>query len=176
MRNIDKYTDEERSIFVELAAEIGIGRSIRELGYPSYPTAQAWCRARGVTPNKDTAYAQMKEWHTFYQVEDLLIVGDEMISAIQDRIIDPNLTPDEVKKLSESYQKVVNTRLLLEGKATNINESRSVSKEDSEFEQALREFRGQPAISPGVKPLDDIDMDDALVNNNDSIESSENRD
>src|SRR5688572_10043064 len=127
MSNIKEYDDKQRAEFVELAEQIGIGRAIRELGYPSYPTAQSWCRARGVTPNKDSAYAQMKEWHTLYQVEDLLIVGDEMVSIIQEKMMNPELTPDEVKKLAESYQKVVNTRLLLEGKSTSITEKRETT-------------------------------------------------
>jgi len=136
------YDDHQRAVFIELAQQIGIGRTIRELGYPTYPTAQSWMRAAGVSPNKDSAYAQMKEWHTFYQVEDLLMVIDEGISVVQEMLVKAE-TPDDAKKLSEAMQKLANTRLLLEGKSTSISEKREVTKEDSEFEQALREFRAQ---------------------------------
>lgn len=141
-----KYDDKQRAEFIELAQSIGIGRSIRELGYPTFPTAQAWMRQAGVTPNKDTAFAAMKEWHTFYQVEDLLMVIDEGIAAAQDLIAKAD-NADDLKKLSESVQKLANTRLLLEGKSTSISEKREVSAEDSEFAQALREFNAQADAS-----------------------------
>ena len=146
------YDDKQRADFVELAQQIGIGRAIRELGYPTYPTAQGWCRAAGVVPNKDTAYAQMKEWHTFYQVEDMLIVIDEGISVARDMMLTAQ-TPDDMKKLSEAIQKLSNTRLLLEGKSTSITEKREVSSEESEFEKALREF--QASNNPQGIPADD---------------------
>lgn len=152
MKDMDRsirYDDTQRAVFIELAQNIGIGRAIRELQYPSYPTAQAWMRAAGVEPNVDTAYAQMKQWHTYYQVEDMLIVIDEGISAVQDLLMKVN-TADDAKKLSESLQKLVNTRLLLEGKSTSITEKREVSAEDTEFEQALREFNKVDA--PRVMP------------------------
>ena len=146
------YDDKQRAAFVELAQQIGIGRAIRELGYPTYPTAQGWCRAAGVVPIKDSAYAQMKEWHTFYQVEDMLIVIDEGISVARDMMLTAQ-SPDDMKKLSEAIQKLSNTRLLLEGKSTSITEKREVSSEESEFEKALREF--QASNNPQGIPADD---------------------
>lgn len=134
-----RYDDQQRAEFIELAQQIGIGRSIRELGYPTYPTAQAWMRAAGVEPNTDSAYSQMKQWHTFYQVEDLLLVIDEGISVVQEMLVKAE-TADDMKKLSESLQKLTNTRLLLEGKSTSITEKRAVAQEDHELAQALREF------------------------------------
>jgi predicted RND superfamily exporter protein len=112
-------------------------------------------RAAGVEPRVDTAYAQMKEWHTFYQVEDLLIVIDEGISAAQELITRCD-NADDLKKLSESVQKLANTRLLLEGKSTQITEKREVSKEDSEFEQALREFQSRTVGIPRGETADDL--------------------
>ena len=146
-----QYDDKMKASFVELAAIIGIGRAIRELGYPSYPAAQSWMRARGVEPNRDSAYAQMKDWHTFYQVEDLLVVIDEGISAAQEMYVRPDLTPDDLKKVSESIQKLTNTRLLLEGKATSINEKRELGPEETEFEKALREFRASTDSPRGIE-------------------------
>jgi hypothetical protein len=143
------YTDEQKATFTELAQQIGIGRAIRELGYPTYAAAQGWCRARGVVPNKDNAFAQMKEWHTFYQVEDLLLVIDEGISVAQTMLSNAE-TPDDLKRLSESIQKLANTRLLLEGKATSIKETRDVA-EDSEFNKALKEFYASPGVKTDIE-------------------------
>lgn len=141
MKSNITYDDTQRAAFVELAQQIGIGRAIRELKYPSYPTAQSWCRAAGVEPNTDQAYAQLKAYHTFYQVEDLLIVIDEGISVAQTMLANAE-TPDDLKRLAESIQKLTNTRLLLEGKATSIKENRDTS-EDSEFNKALKDFYAQ---------------------------------
>jgi hypothetical protein len=150
------YDDHQRAEFLELAQIIGIGRAIRELGYPSYPTAQKWCMAAGIEPNVDTAFAQMKQWHTFYQVEDLLLVGDEIMSTIQSMLVSAD-NADDVKKLTEAYQKATNTRLLLEGKSTSITEKREVSAEDTEFEKALREFRSSTSDTPRVnQAVDDL--------------------
>lgn len=136
------YDLQQRAEFVELAQNIGIGRAIRELGFPSYPTAQSWMRAAGVEPNTDNAYAQMKQWHTFYQVEDMLIVIDEGISVAQDMLLRAE-TADDVKKLSEAIQKLANTRMLLEGKATNITEKRETTQQDMEIAELLREARAR---------------------------------
>lgn len=155
MAHSKQYDDQQRADFVELAQNIGIGRAIRELNYPSYPTAQSWCRAAGVLPNVDTAYAQIKEWHTYYQVEDLLMVIDEGISVVQEMLVKAE-TPDDVKKLSESLQKLANTRLLLEGKSTSITEKREISAEDREFEQALKEFNKGASESPRGIEVDDL--------------------
>jgi hypothetical protein len=134
------YDDKQRADFVELAQQIGIGRAIRELGYPSYPTAQSWVRAAGVEPNVDTAYAQIKQWHTFYQVEDLLIVIDEGISVAQDMLMKAE-TADDLKKLAETIQKLANTRLLLEGKSTNITEKRETTQTDLALMDLIEEQR-----------------------------------
>lgn len=154
MGNTREYDDKQRTEFVELAAQIGIGRAIRELGYPTYPTAQSWMRARGVEPNRDNAYAQIKAWHTFYQVEDLLIVIDEGISVVQDMLVRAD-TPDDAKKLAEAMQKLANTRLLLEGKSTSITEKRETTLEDNEFAKALRELEGT-SFTPGEIKADDL--------------------
>lgn len=142
------YDDKQRAEFIELAQNIGIGRSIRELGYPSFPTAQAWMRAAGVEPNRDTAMQAVKAWHTFYQVEDLLVVIDEGISVAQDMLATAS-TPDDVKRLSESLQKLVNTRLTLEGKSTSIIEKREMTQQDLEIAELLREQRLKD--TPGVE-------------------------
>jgi hypothetical protein len=150
--NQKTYDDEQRALFVELAQQIGIGRAIRELGYPTYPTAQAWVRAAGVEPNVDTAYAQIKQWHTFYQVEDMLIVIDEGISVAQDMLMKVE-TADDMKKLSEAIQKLANTRLLLEGKSTSISEKREVSSSDLEIQALIEQQRALEEAGTSLNTL-----------------------
>jgi hypothetical protein len=137
MNNHKDYDDEQRSTFCEMATEIGIGRSIRELGYPTYPTAIGWMKARGVVPNIDKVMQQAKIWHQFYQVEDLLEQVDTALAVVQELVMTCT-NADDAKKLSEAMQKLVNTRLLLEGKSTSINEKRETTQQDLEIQELLR--------------------------------------
>lgn len=131
MANI-AYTDPEKAQFLELAVEIGITRAKRQLGYPnSWGTAKRWCDAAGIEVPIDEIKAQAKAHHDWYQTEDLLVVAQEGILRLHLELQDRTLTPDEHKKLSEAYQKYVNTWLLLQGKANNISESRKTDSMDA---------------------------------------------
>lgn len=130
MANI-AYSDQERANFLELAKEIGITRAMRELSYPKHwATGKAWADAAGISIPLDTIKAQAAAHHDWYKAEDLLIVAKEALLRIIESLQTDTLTADEQKKLAEAYQKYVNTILLLEGKATNITESRKTSDMD----------------------------------------------
>ena len=48
------YSDQEIADFLVIAQDIGIGRAIRQLGYPaSWGTAQRWAKMRGITVEVD---------------------------------------------------------------------------------------------------------------------------
>ena len=137
MNNNKQYTDEQMADFCEMAVEIGIGRTIRELKYPSYPTAIGWMKKRGIKPNVDKVMQQAKLWHQFYELEDLLEQVDTALAVIQELVMSCD-TADDAKKLAEAMQKLVNTRLLLEGKSTSINEKRETTQQDLEIAELLR--------------------------------------
>lgn len=126
------YTEKQQSEFVELAQTLGIGPAIRELGYPSYPTAIKWCQQRGVQPAVDTLMQSIKAYHTFYQDRDALLVCEQALARVQEKLSSENLDADELKKVSEALQKTVNTWLLLQGKANNITEK--VTKDSTDVE------------------------------------------
>lgn len=127
------YTEKEQSEFCSYAQEFGIGRAIRDMGYPkSYASAIKWMHARGVKPNIDKVMQEVKMWHSYYTVEDLLEQVDTAMSVTQDIMLNAE-TADDAKKCAEALQKLVNTRLLLEGKATTISEKRETSKMDLEI-------------------------------------------
>ena len=149
MNNNKQYTDEQQADFCEMATEIGIGRSIRELKYPTYPTAVGWLKKRGAVPNIDKVMQQAKIWHQFYQVEDLLEQVDTALAVVQELVMTCD-SADDAKKLSEAMQKLVNTRLLLEGKSTNITEKRETTQQDLEIQELLRVEQGKRA---GVEPV-----------------------
>ena len=148
-----EYTDEEQSKFCSLAQEIGIGRAIRELGYPkSYTTGIYWMKARGVKPNVDKVMQQAKLWHTFYEAEDLLEQIDTAMATCQELMLTVS-SADEMKKLAEAMQKLVNTRLLLEGKANSIVEKRETTQQDLEIQELLNAERAkQQDAATKMKP------------------------
>ena len=144
---IHRYTEEQQAAFCEMAQEFGIGRTIRELGYPkSYAAAESWMKKRGIEPNRDVQMQTAKLWHHFYQLEDLLEQIDQALSVAQELLLTAK-TADDMKKLSESLQKLVNTRLLLEGKATSIAEKRETSKMDLEIMDLINQQRAANALT-----------------------------
>lgn len=141
-----EYSDQQQAEFCEMAQERGIGRTMRELGFPkSYATAIKWMKSRGIKPNVDRAMQAAKEWHVFYEIEDLMEQIDTSLAVVQEMVITAT-TADEAKKLAEATQKLVNTRLLLEGKATSISENRKTTQQDLEIEEMLRVERARQAI------------------------------
>lgn len=129
---VKTYTDQEKAVFCELAQEIGIGRAIRELKYPSYPAGVAWLKARGIQPNIDKTMQAIKEYHTRYEVEDILIQFDFAITVAEEMLMKAE-TPDDLKRIADALYKIVQTKQLLEGKATAISEKRETTQQDLEI-------------------------------------------
>lgn len=124
MTNI-KYTNEQRAEFLELAAEIGISRALRKLGYPNtWATGKRWLENAGIEIPLDEIKAQAQAHNDWYKTEDMLLVAQEGIQRVYEELQRSDLSPDEHKKMSESFQKYANTWLLLQGKANSINETR----------------------------------------------------
>lgn len=130
------YTDEQKAEFCEMAQEIGIGRTIRQLGYPSYPAGVAWMRARGIEPSVDKTMQAIKEYHTRYTVEDILVQFD-MAHTVAEEMLMKAETPDDLKRIADALSKIVQTRQLLEGKATAISEKRETTQQDLEIMELL---------------------------------------
>lgn len=131
------YTEDQKTRLVELAQEVGIGRAIRELGYPSYPAALDWCKQRGVQPNVDQLMANMKKYHTFYEDTDARIIAEQALGRVQDKLMESDLDADELKKVTEALQKATNTWLLLQGKANSITETQKKDGVDVELMNLL---------------------------------------
>lgn len=132
-----RYTDEEQAAYCELAQYVGIGAAIRELGYPSYPAAMMWMEKRGVEPKEVDIMAKARQFHKYYQAEDLLKTIDEAMSVITS-LYSSIETAAEAKQLAEAISKLVNSRQLLEGKANSIVEKRETTQQDLEIAEMLR--------------------------------------
>lgn len=131
-RKVPEYTDEDRTQFCELAQQIGIGRAIRELGFPTYPTGAGWMKARGIEPNVEKTMQAIKAYHTYYQVEDMLVTFDNAMVVAEEMLINAE-TPDDLKRIADALYKIVTTRNLLEGKATQITDKRETTQADLEI-------------------------------------------
>jgi hypothetical protein len=144
---LKEYTEPQRAKFVELAQKIGIGRAIKELGYPSWPTGREWCQARGVVPAVDTLMQEVKKFHTFYETTDALLIAEEGFERVRDKLLESNLDADELKKTAEAFQKFVNTWQVLQGKASTITESHSKDSLDLELIDLLNAEKARSSVS-----------------------------
>lgn len=125
------YTNEQRAEFLELSSEIGISRARRRLGFPNtWATGKRWHDEAGLEVPLDAIKSQSQAHNDWYKTEDMLLVAQEGIQRVYEELQSTNLTPDEHKKMSESFQKYTNTWLLLQGKANNINETRHKDSAD----------------------------------------------
>lgn len=139
MGTFKRYSDEEINAFLDVAKDEGIGKAIRLLGYPtSWSTAYRWVKGRGIEVPLDEIKQKAKAFHDWYETEELLVVGQETLQRISERLTnDETLDADSIKKLSEAYQKTANTWLLLQGKANNISENRKTDSTDVELMELL---------------------------------------
>lgn len=129
-----RYTDEEIADFLEHAQDVGIGRALRDLGYPgSWATGKRWAEARGIDVEINTLKQKAKSYDLWYTDRDALLGAEEGMERVSEQLREKNLEPDEIKKLSEAYQKFANTWLLIQGKANNISESRHKDAVDLEI-------------------------------------------
>lgn len=136
------YTDEQKAEYCELAQYVGIGAAIRELGYPSYPTATMWMEQMGIEPKAVDVMAKARMFHKYYKVEDMLKVVDEAMGVVTD-LYSTITTADEAMKLANAVAKLVNARQLLEGKANSIIEKRETTQQDLEIVELLNMQKAQ---------------------------------
>lgn len=114
------YSEEEIQTFLELAKEEGIAKAIRTLGYPTFPTAKQWGIRYGVELPLNELSQYVNGMKQLYSHEEKLYVTQLLIDRINESLGQDVLTADELKKLSESLKRAVETMNLVEGKATSI--------------------------------------------------------
>lgn len=136
----NKYTEDQITEFLTLAQEVGIARAIRELGYPSFPMAKRWAVARDVTLPLNELSQYANDMRNYYSAEEKLYACQLQLDRIVEALNAPGKKEaDELKKLSEALKRTVETMNLIEGKATNINESRNTDGFNEDYIQLLEE-------------------------------------
>lgn len=137
MKNMGKsirYDDDMQAAFCELAVDIGIGRAIRQLGYPhSWITAKRWCDNRGINVDVNAMKAKAKSYDLWYTDRDVLLGAEAGMERVMEQLEETDLDADSIKKLAEAYQKYTNVWLTVQGKAANISESHHKDGTDLEL-------------------------------------------
>jgi len=136
---VKRYSNEEQEAFIEVAKTEGISRAIRELGYPnSWATGNRWFEARGIeAPIISEVKAMANAMKEAFNEKSKIAIGEQGLERVMEMLNSDNLTADDIKKISESYMKFVNTMNLIEGKSTDIVENRSHFTEDLELNELI---------------------------------------
>ena len=145
------YTDDQINEFIEVANELGIGPTMKELGYPgSWATAQRWFKARGIdTPDIDSLKSQASKINQFYDTKEALLVIQEGMQIIHATYLNKwdTLDADEQKKLAEAMQKLTNSMRVLQDKASTITESRYSDATQTEIDNLMKQFDNSVSLN-----------------------------
>jgi plasmid maintenance system antidote protein VapI len=138
-----QYSDAEVDEFIELAQMKGIAPAIRELGWPSFPTAQKWFREKGYDmPNVDSLMQKAAELRVFYgdneKKASIQITIDRIIEMIHENA---GLTADDINKLSNALAKLLQTFQLIEGKSTSVTEKVEKNDTDRNIERLMAQMK-----------------------------------
>lgn len=149
-----EYDNEQKVEFIEVANEKGIGPAMRELGYPgSHHTANKWFDEAGMDrPTVSSLQRHAASLGVHYKDEEELAGIQMIMDRYADMLTEKDLDADELNKLSNGYQKVIQTKRLIEGKSVNVSEShtkdatdleimaltKAMEEKNAEFEQELK--------------------------------------
>lgn len=139
------FTEEQISEFIQMAAEMGIGPTMRTLGYPkSYHTAKKWHMQRNIEmPTANSLAIMAKQLDIFYTDKEKVLAAQAVIDRSVESLYQEDLTSDDINKLSNALHKAIQTINLIEGKSTNINENRSKDGTDLAIVDMLNEAKAR---------------------------------
>jgi transcriptional regulator with XRE-family HTH domain len=151
------FTEEQITQFIETAQEMGIGPSIRYLGYPkSYHTAKKWFGMRGLElPTLDTLAKMAGDLRVFYSDKEKIIAAQAVLDRCVEALMEQTLDSDALNKLANAVHKAIQTINLIEGKSTVINEQRNKDGQDLAIIDLLNEAkaRNEQIKNKGLKVL-----------------------
>ena len=137
------FTEEQISEFIEMANEMGIGPTMRTLGYPkSYHTAKRFYVQRNVDmPTANTLAVMAKDLAIFYNDKEKVLAAQAVLDRSIEKLYEEDLLAEDINKLSTAIHKAIQTINLIEGKSTNINENRSKDGSDLAIVDMLNEAK-----------------------------------
>lgn len=142
------YSDRQIDDFIEAAQEMGMSPAMRKLGYPSaWSTGQRWFKERGLeTPVVDSLMAKAVELRQFYTDKEKKFAAQAAIDRIVESLQQDELTADDINKLANALNKVIQTFNLIEGKATSVHEQRQKDGTDLAIMDMLNEAKAKNAV------------------------------
>ena len=133
-----KYTEEQINTLLEHALEVGLGRAIRDLGYPSaYGTAMRWAEMRKVSIDVDPVKQKASRTASWYKDEEKTLVAQAGLERVYEQLQEGHLTPDDLKKLADATKRYVEVMQLVSGQPTEIKQT---TDGDDLFTKMLEEF------------------------------------
>lgn len=139
------FTEEQITEFIENAQEMGIGPTMRYLGYPkSYHTAKKWFVQRGLDmPSIDTLAKMAGNLGVFYSDKEKIIAAQAVLDRCVESLMQDVLDSDGLNKLANAVHKAIQTINLIEGKSTVINEQRNKDGQDLAIIDLLNEAKAR---------------------------------
>ena len=139
------FTEDQITEFIENAQEMGIGPTMRYLGYPkSYHTAKKWFIQRGLEmPSIDTLAKMAGNLGVFYSDKEKIIAAQAVLDRCVESLMQDSLDSDGLNKLANAVHKAIQTINLIEGKSTVINEQRNKDGQDLAIIDLLNEAKAR---------------------------------
>lgn len=139
------FTEEQITEFIDNAQEMGIGPTMRYLGYPkSYHTAKKWFVNRGLDmPSIDTLAKMAGNLGVFYSDKEKIIAAQAVLDRCVESLMQDTLDSDGLNKLANAVHKAIQTINLIEGKSTVINEQRQKDGQDLAIIDLLNEAKAR---------------------------------
>jgi hypothetical protein len=137
------FTEEQITEFIEMANEMGIGPTMRTLGYPkSYHTAKRFYQQRNIDmPTANSLAVMAKDLAIFYNDKEKVLAAQAVLDRSIEKLYEEDLLAEDINKLSTAIHKAIQTINLIEGKSTNINENRSKDGSDLAIVDMLNEAK-----------------------------------
>ena len=137
------FTEEQITVFIEMANEMGIGPTMRTLGYPkSYHTAKRFYQQRNIDmPTANSLAVMAKDLAIFYNDKEKVLAAQAVLDRSIEKLYEEDLLAEDINKLSTAIHKAIQTINLIEGKSTNINENRSKDGSDLAIVDMLNEAK-----------------------------------
>lgn len=140
-----QFTEDQKTEFIQTAQEMGIGPTIRYLGFPkSYHTAKKWFDEKGVElPTLDTLAKMAGDLRVFYSDKEKIIAAQAVLDRCIESLMQDTLDADALNKLANAVHKAIQTINLIEGKSTIINEQRNKDGQDLAIIDLLNEAKAR---------------------------------
>jgi hypothetical protein len=139
------FTEEQKTEFIENAQEMGLGPTLRYMGYPkSYHTAKKWFVERNLPlPTLDTLAKMAGDMKVFYSDKEKIIAAQAVLDRCMETLMQDSLDTDGLNKIANAVHKSIQTINLIEGKSTIIQEQRSKDGSDLAIIDLLNEAKAR---------------------------------